>query len=114
MCRTSLRRYQKTCNKFIGKIGPVNNEGRLVIKNVRLLNNENVVLGKCNHICVSQKPFKTFKQGQEIIFTGKIFEYQRANSTMDYSVKVNKVKKSIKKSADAQVSFFIFKTTSNI
>lgn len=102
MCRTSLKRCQKTCNRFIGKIGPVNQDGRLVIKNVRLLNNENEVIGKCNHLCVSQKPFKTFNEGQEVIFTGKIFEYRRYDYSKDYSVKVNKVKKSIKRSAECR------------
>lgn len=97
MCRTSLKRYQKTCNRFVGKIGPVNNDGRLVIKNVKLLNDKNEVLGRCNHVCVSQKPFKIYNEGQEVLFTGKIFEYRRADYTKDFSIKVNKVKKPISK-----------------
>lgn len=92
MCREALRRYQKKCHIFTAKIGPTNREGRLVLRNVKLLRDDGVILGGCDHLCVSQKPFKELKKGTNVRFTGKIFKYERADCTIDYSVKVNKVK----------------------
>lgn len=106
MCRDSLRRYQKKCHIFTGEIGPVNQDGRLVVKKVKLLRDDGVVWGYCDHICVSKKPFKDFEKGQEVRFTGKIFKYQRADYSLDYSVKVNKVKIKDKRSSEA--SFLLY------
>lgn len=103
MCRESLKRYQNKCHIFTGEIGPVNRDGRLVVKKVKLLRDDGIVWGYCDHLCVSQKPFKNFDKGQEVRFTGKIFKYQRADSSIDYSVKVNKVKN--KNGGSPEVSF---------
>lgn len=106
MCRDALRRYQKKCHIFTGEIGPVNQDGRLVIKKVKLLRDDGVTWGYCDHICVSKKPFKDFSKGQEVRFTGKIFKYQRADSTSDYSVKVNKVRDKNRRPPEA--SFLLY------
>lgn len=91
--RQDLKRWKRTCHTFVAKVGPVNREGRQVLRNVQLLRDDGKVIGGCEHINTSKKPFKQIKKGALVKFSGSIFEYKRQDGTTDYSVKVNKAKK---------------------
>lgn len=90
--RQDLKRWKRTCHSFIAKLGPVNREGRQVLRNVQLLRDDGEVIGGCEHINTVKKPFKNFKKGTVVKFSGSIFEYQRADGSLDYSIKVNRAK----------------------
>lgn len=90
--REDLRRWRKRCHIFTANVGPINREGRQVLNNIILYRDDGKELGGCSHINTASRPFKGIKKGTKVRFTGEIFEYQRADLTKDYSVRVKKVK----------------------